>query len=238
VSRADQGSRPLVLVTGGNRGLGRAIADRFAATGHRVVTTWNSEPGGAHPQRRCDVRDARQVADLFAWIDEEHGDLDAVVSNAGYGYRDLTLHVSPERFRDVVDTNLVGSFLVAREAARRMVRRRAGSIVLVSSTAALVGPASIASYAAAKAGLVGLARSMAREVGSRRVRVNVVAPGLLENWAPISTAGPAWIERTPLGRAGTLEEVAAVVGFLCSPRARSVTGAVVPVDGGFAMGVL
>jgi len=229
---------PLVLVTGGNRGLGRAVADRFAATGHRVVVSWRTEPGGVHPEHRCDVRDPEQVAELFAWVDAEHGALDAVVSNAGYGYRDLTLHVAPERFADVVDTNLVGAFLVAREAARRMVRRRHGSIVLVSSTAGLYGPPAIASYAAAKAGLVGLARSMAREVGSRGVRVNVVAPGLLENWSTVSTAGPEWIEHTPLGRAGTLDEVAATIAFLCSPRARAITGSVLPVDGGFGMGIL
>ncbi len=238
MSVSDPVDAPLALVTGGTRGLGRAIADRFGADGWRVVVSWRTAPGGVHPEHPCDVRDAAQVEALFTWIDDAHGPLDAVVANAGYGHRDLTLHERPDRFRDVVDTNLTGAFLVAREAARRMVRRRRGAIVLVSSTAALYGPASIGSYAAAKSGLVGLARSMAREVGPRGVRVNVVAPGLLENWAPLSDAAPAWIDHTPLGRAGTLAEVAGATTFLCSSRATAITGAVLPVDGGFAMGIL
>ncbi|MFN8039923.1 MAG: SDR family oxidoreductase [Acidimicrobiales bacterium] len=228
---------PVAVVTGGNRGVGLACARALAADGHRVVVTWRTEPGPDFPGVRCDVRDPDAVDAAFDQIEAEHGPVAVLVANAGTAERNLAIRMKPSSFADVVGTNLVGSFAAARRAAQTMVRRRQGRLVFVSSTSALYGTPGVASYSASKAGLIGLCRSLARELGSRGITANVVAPGLLENMRDLAPGADDWIARTPLGRVGRVEEAAAVVRFLCSPRAAAITGTVFPVDGGFGMGI-
>lgn len=228
----------VAVVTGGARGLGLACARALADDGHRVVVTWRSEPPPTDlPGVRCDVRDPDEVDSAFTTIEADHGPIGKLVCNAGTAERNLAVRMTPDSFRDVVATNLIGSFLVARRAATSMLERRYGRIVFISSVSALYGTPGVSSYAASKAGLIGLCRSLAREVGSRNITANVVAPGLLENLAPQVPPAERWIADTPLRRVGTVEEAAAVVAFLCSTRAAFVTGAVLTVDGGYAMGL-
>lgn len=225
------------VVVGGNRGLGLGIADHLAEVGHHVVVTWRSAPGPRHEGVRCDVTDAAQVDAAFAAIQDQHGTPSAVVVNAGTAAIDLLLRPHDAKFRDVLDTNLMGSLYAARAAGRMMARARRGSIVLISSVSALYGTGGLGAYAASKAGQIGLARTLARELGRRNVTVNVVAPGVMEHGIDLIRDPDAWLADTPLGRAGQLSELGAVVAFLASERARFITGAVVPVDGGFAMGM-
>lgn len=228
----------VAVVTGGNRGLGHACAEALAAAGERVVVTWRTDPpAGPWPSVHCDVSDEASVDTAFDEIEREHGPVGKVVCNAGTAERNLAIRMTASSFTDVIATNLTGSFLVARRAAVSMVRRRYGRIVFISSVSALYGTPGVSSYAASKAGLIGLSRSLARELGSRHVTSNVVAPGLLENKVEAATGADQWIADTPMHRVGTMAEAAAVVRFLCSERAGFVTGAVIPVDGGFAMGV-
>lgn len=233
----------LAVVTGGSGALGRACADELSRQGHRVAVTWHTRPVTDLPGVACDVTDADRVEVAFAELAAAHGPIEVVVANAGFARLDLAVRAKVGDFRDVVDTNLTGAFLCARTAAMGMLRRRRGRIVLVASVAALYGIPGYSSYSASKAGMIGLARSMARELGGRGVTVNVVAPGLLDNAvgrlddAHANRAIPAeWAQATPLGRPGTLREVASAVAFLAGPRAGFITGAVLPVDGGFAMG--
>jgi 3-oxoacyl-[acyl-carrier protein] reductase len=231
-----------VLVTGGNRGIGLATAKLFAAQGNRVAITYRSEaPADAEGLLavRCDVTDAQQIEDAFAAIDAELGPVEIVVSNAGITRDNLVLRMKDDDFTAVLDANLTAGFRVAKRAVKGMMKARWGRIVFVSSIVGAVGQAGQANYAASKAGLVGLARSLAKEFASRGITVNVVAPG------PIATdmldALPeerrtAMAQAVPLGRLGSPEEVAAVICFLASDAAAYVTGAVVPVDGGMAMG--
>jgi 3-oxoacyl-[acyl-carrier protein] reductase len=231
-----------VLVTGGNRGIGLATAKLFAAQGNRVAITYRSEPPADAEGLlavRCDVTDAQQVDDAFATIDGELGPVEVVVSNAGITRDNLVLRMKDDDFTAVLDANLTAGFRVARRGVKGMMKGRWGRIVFVSSIVGAAGQAGQANYAASKAGLVGLARSLAKEFASRGITVNVVAPG------PIATdmldALPeerraAMAEAVPLGRLGSPEEVAAVICFLASDAAAYVTGAVVPVDGGMAMG--
>jgi 3-oxoacyl-[acyl-carrier protein] reductase len=231
-----------VLVTGGNRGIGLATAKLFAAQGNRVAITYRSEPptdAEGLLAVRCDVTDAQQIDDAFATIDGELGPVEVVVSNAGITRDNLVLRMKDDDFTAVLDANLTAGFRVARRAVKGMMKGRWGRIVFVSSIVGAAGQAGQANYAASKAGLVGLARSLAKEFASRNITVNVVAPG------PISTdmldALPeerraAMAQAVPLGRLGSPEEVAAVICFLASDAAAYVTGAVVPVDGGMAMG--
>jgi 3-oxoacyl-[acyl-carrier protein] reductase len=231
-----------VLVTGGNRGIGLATAKLFAAQGNRVAITYRSEvPTDAEGLLavRCDVTDAQQIEDAFATIDADLGPVEVVVSNAGITRDNLVLRMKDDDFTAVLDANLTAGFRVARRAVKSMMKARWGRIVFVSSIVGTVGQAGQANYAASKAGLVGLARSLAKEFATRGITVNVVAPG------PIATdmldALPeerrtAMAEAVPLGRLGSPEEVAAVICFLASDAAGYVTGAVVPVDGGMAMG--
>jgi len=234
----------VVLVTGGNRGIGLACALAFAADGHRVAVTCRSEAPAelvdagilAVP---CDVTDSATVDAAFATIEEELGPVEVLVANAGITRDGLVLRMSDGDFTDVLDANLTGAFRVARRAVRGMMKARWGRIILVSSIAGRIGQTGQANYAASKAGLVGLGRSLAKEFASRNVTVNVVAPGpiLTDMLAALPEEQQAdYAEAVPLGRLGQAGEVAAAVTFLASDGAAYVTGAVLPVDGGLFMG--
>jgi 3-oxoacyl-[acyl-carrier protein] reductase len=231
----------IVLVTGGARGIGLACAERFAALGDRVAVTYNSSPP---PERffgvRCDVTSGEQVEAAFDAVEQHFGGpVEVLVSNAGITKDGLLLRMSEDDFSSVVDANLTGTYRVVKRAAKGMLRARAGRIVMLSSVVGLLGSAGQANYAASKAGLVGFARSLARELGSRSITVNVVAPG------PVATDMTAVLgddriaaltAAVPLGRVADPDEIAGVVAFLASPDAAYITGAVIPVDGGLGMG--
>jgi 3-oxoacyl-[acyl-carrier protein] reductase len=234
----------VVLVTGGNRGIGLACALAFAADGHRVAVTCRGEAPAelvdagilAVP---CDVTDSATVDTAFATIEEKLGPVEILVANAGITRDGLVLRMSDGDFTDVIDANLTGAFRVARRAVRGMMKARWGRIILVSSIAGRVGQTGQANYAASKAGLVGLGRSLAKEFASRNVTVNVVAPGpiLTDMLAALpDDQQAAYAEAVPLGRLGQAEEVAAAIAFLASDAASYITGAVLPVDGGLFMG--
>ncbi|MFF9778318.1 3-oxoacyl-ACP reductase FabG [Streptomyces sp. NPDC013978] len=229
-----------VLVTGGNRGIGLAIARRFAAAGDHVAVTYRSEAPPASEgflAVRCDVTDGAQVDQAFKEAETAHGPVTVLVANAGAARDRLLVRMSEEDFVSVVDTNLTGAFRVARRAVRGMLRTGHGRIVLLSSTAALHGSPGQTNYAAAKAGLVGFARSLTQELGSRDITCNVVAPGLTEtdmSRALTPEQRRALLSTTPAGRPGTPEEVADAVAFLVG--AGYVRGAVIPVDGGAGLG--
>jgi 3-oxoacyl-[acyl-carrier protein] reductase len=230
-----------VLVTGGGRGIGLACARRFARDGDRVAVTYNTT---APPDDvfgvRCDVTSTSDVDAAFTAV-EEHlgGPVEVLVSNAGITRDGLLLRMSEDDFRDVVDANLTAAYRVAKRAVRGMVKARSGRIVLVSSVVGLLGSAGQANYAASKAGLVGFARSLARELGSRSITVNVVAPGPVATDMTAALGEERIAELTaavPLGRMADPDEVAGVISFLASPDAAYITGAVIPVDGGLGMG--
>jgi 3-oxoacyl-[acyl-carrier protein] reductase len=239
----------VVLVTGGTRGIGAACVAWFLANGDQVATTYRSDdppppPEGSDPDRlmavRCDVRSSDEVETAFAAIEARWGPVEVLVANAGITMDSLLLRMSEQAFTDVVDANLTGAFRVAKRATAKMLRLHAGRIIFVSSVGAFVGLPGQANYAASKAGLVGMARAIAREVGSRQITVNVVAPGLIDTDMTASLGAERVAVMTgqvPLGRAGSAQDVAAVVGFLASASAAYVTGAVVPVDGGLGMGL-
>jgi 3-oxoacyl-[acyl-carrier protein] reductase len=228
-----------VVVTGGARGIGLACARAFAADGDQVAVLSRASTTDEFLCLPCDVGDAAQVDAAFSKVEAELGPVRVVVSNAGITRDTLLARMSEDDFRTVLDTNLVGAFHVARRAIGTMMRARWGRLVFVSSVVALSGGPGQANYAASKAGLIGLARSIAREYGSRNITANVVAPG------PIATdmldaAGESRVAEikatVPAGRLGEPDEVAAVIRFLTSPEAGYVNGAVVPVDGGMGMG--
>ncbi|MEJ7628255.1 MAG: beta-ketoacyl-ACP reductase [Nocardioidaceae bacterium] len=229
-----------VLVTGGNRGIGRVIAQAFADVGDQVAVTYRSgEPPEGFLGVRCDVTDTTAVDEAFATIEEEHGPVEVLVANAGITRDGLLLRMSDDDWQAVLETNLTGSFRVAKRAAKGMLRLRRGRIVLVSSVVGLLGSAGQVNYAASKSGLVGMARSMARELGSRSITTNVVAPGLVETdmTSELPEARKAeYLKAIPLGRYATSQEVAAAVRWLASDEAGYITGAVIPVDGGLGMG--
>jgi len=232
----------VVLVTGGNRGIGLACAKAFAAAGHKVAITHRSAAptdAGDLLCVQCDVTDTEQVEAAFTEIEEKLGPVEVLVSNAGMTIDKLVLRMTDEDFSDVIDANLVGGFRAARRAVPKMMRARWGRIIFIGSVVGSVGQAGQANYAASKAGLVGLARSLAREFASRNVTVNVVAPGPIatDMFAAVDDAMRESItSAVPLGRMGQPDEIAAAVSFLASDEAGYITGAVLPVDGGLGMG--
>jgi len=229
-----------VLVTGGNRGIGRAIAEAFSRNGDQVAITYRSgEPPEGFLAVRCDVTDPESVENAFVEVEEAQGPVEVLVANAGITRDQLMLRMSEEDWAAVLDTNLTGSFRVAKRAARGMLRMRRGRIVFISSVVGLLGSAGQVNYAASKAGLVGMARSLARELGSRSITANVVAPGFVETEMTAVLADEKKAEyraKIPMQRYATVEEVAGVVRWLASDDAGYVTGAVIPVDGGLGMG--
>jgi 3-oxoacyl-[acyl-carrier protein] reductase len=229
-----------VLVTGGNRGIGLAIARAFAEAGDSVTITHRSgEPPDGLAGVRCDVTDQSSVTAAFSAVEERQGAVEVLVANAGVTRDTLLLRMSDDDFSAVVDTNLTGAFRVIRQAARGMLRARKGRIVLIGSVVGLIGSPGQVNYAATKAGLVGMARSIARELGSRGITVNVVAPGFVESdmTAALSDERRAEIlGGIPLGRYASPDEVAKVVRWVASDEAAYITGAIIPVDGGLGMG--
>ena len=229
-----------VLVTGGNRGIGRAIAEAFVAAGDQVAVTHRSgEPPEGALGVRCDVTDADSVEAAFAEVEQAHGPVEVLVANAGITRDTLLLRMSEDDWSSVIETNLTGSYRVAKRAAKGMLRLRRGRLVFISSVVGLLGSAGQVNYAASKAGLIGMARSLARELGSRSITANVVAPGFVET--EMTAVLPQeqqeqYQSQIPLGRFASVEEVAAVVQWLASDAAGYVTGAVIPVDGGLGMG--
>jgi 3-oxoacyl-[acyl-carrier protein] reductase len=229
-----------VLVTGGNRGIGRAIAQTFLDAGHRVAITSRdgSGPEGALAVA-ADVTDAASIDAAFARVEAELGPVEVVVANAGITRDTLLMRMSEQDFTDVVDTNLGGAFRVVQRASKGMLRAKWGRVVLISSVVGLYGGPGQVNYAASKAGLVGIARSITRELGGRGITANVVAPGFIETdmTAELDEKTQAEYKKAiPAGRYGTPEEIAAVVRWIASDEAAYISGAVIPVDGGLGMG--
>jgi 3-oxoacyl-[acyl-carrier protein] reductase len=229
-----------VLVTGGNRGIGLAIARRFAAAGDRVtVTSRSGEPVGDLTVAKCDVTDSGQVDQAFSATEAAQGPVEVLVANAGITRDNLIALMSEDDFTGLLDTNLTGAFRVVKRAVRPMIRMRRGRIIVISSVVGMSGSGGQANYAASKAALVGLARSLARELGSRNITVNVVAPGFVDT--DMTAALPddrkaEILNSIPLKRYATADDVAGVVEFLAGEAAAYITGAIVPVDGGMGMG--
>ncbi len=229
-----------VLVTGGNRGIGLAIAQAFAKQGDRVAITHRGTgaPEGLYGVT-CDITDAVAVDAAFTAVEADLGPVEVLVANAGVTHDTLLMRMSEEQFTNVLDTNLTGAWRCARRAATKMVRGRWGRMVFISSVVALYGGAGQVNYAASKAGLVGMARSITRELGTRNVTANVVAPGFIET--DMTAALPEerrseYLKAIPAGRFATTDEVAAVVTWLAGDAAGYISGAVIPVDGGLGMG--
>ena len=236
-------STEVTVVTGGNRGIGAAIARRLVESGHRVVVAsrTGTGPDGCAPTGTVsmDVSSAASIADGLSEIEETYGPVGVLVANAGITKDNLLMRMSDEDIDAVVQTNLSGSIRLCRGVARGMIRAKTGRIVLISSVVGLLGSAGQVNYAASKAGLVGAARSLARELGSRGITVNVVAPGFVETdmTAELDEGRRDQIlGAIPLGRYAAADEVAAVVEFLVGPDAGYITGSVIPVDGGLGMG--
>lgn len=230
----------VVLITGGSRGIGLATAKRFKALGDRVAITYNSSPP---PEGffavKCDVTSSADVDDAFKAVEQHFGTVEILVSNAGMTKDMLLLRMSEDDFTEVIDANLTAAYRVAKRAAQGMLKARKGRIIFVSSVVGLLGSAGQANYSASKSGLVGLARSIARELGSRSITANVVAPG------PVATDMLAALSEdrrealtaaVPLGRLASPDEVAGTIAFLASADAAFITGAIIPVDGGLGMG--
>jgi 3-oxoacyl-[acyl-carrier protein] reductase len=229
-----------VLVTGGNRGIGLAIAQAFAAQGDKVAVTHRGSgaPDGIFGVE-CDITDTAQVDAAFAKVEAELGPVEVLVANAGITDDTLLLRMSEDQFTRVIDTNLTGAFRVAKRASTKMLRARWGRMIFISSVVGLYGSAGQVNYAASKAGLVGMARSITRELGSRNITANVVAPGFIETdmtGALPEATKAEYIRNIPLGRMATPQEVASVVAWLSTDAAGYITGAVIPVDGGLGMG--
>ena len=229
-----------VLVTGGNRGIGYAIAREFVAQGHRVAVTARSGEGPEGTLTvRADVTDAESIDRAFSHVEAELGPVEVVVANAGITRDTLLMRMSEEEFTTVVDTNLTGAFRVVKRASKGMLKARFGRIVLISSVVGLYGGAGQVNYSASKAALVGMARSITRELGSRNITANVVAPGFIETdmTDELPEAQQAEYKKSiPAGRFATPDEVAKVVAWIAGDDAGYISGAVIPVDGGLGMG--
>ena len=229
-----------ILVTGGNRGIGKAIAEEFVAQGHRVAVTVRSGEGPAGTLSViADVTDAASLDSAFETIEEKLGPVEVLVANAGITRDMLMLRMTDEDFEEVLNTNLTGAFRVVKRATKGMMKARFGRVILISSVVGLLGSAGHVNYSAAKSGLVGMARSITRALGSRGITANVVAPGLIET--DMSAALPEeqqeqYKKNIPAGRFATPVEVAKVVSWLASDDAAYISGAVIPVDGGLGMG--
>lgn len=230
-----------VLVTGGNRGIGRAIAEEFLAAGHRVAVTSRSGQGGPEGALTvaADVTDAASIDAAFTQVEAEYGPVEVLVANAGITKDTLLLRMKEEDFADVIDTNLTGAFRVIKRATKGLLRAKWGRVVLISSVVGLYGSPGQINYAASKSGLVGIARSLTRELGSRGITANVVAPGFIET--EMTAVLPEETQRQylasiPAGRFGEVREVAQTVRWLASDEAGYISGAVIPVDGGLGMG--
>jgi len=230
----------VVVVTGGNRGIGRSIAERFVARGDKVATIYR---GGDLPDGVFgaigDVSDSGSVDAAFSAIEAELGPVQVLVANAGVTRDGLLMRMSDEDFETVLDVNLTGAFRCARRASKGMIKARGGRIVFISSVVGLYGGAGQVNYSASKSGLVGMARSITRELGGRGITANVVAPGFIDT--DMTAALPqdrqdSYKAAIPAGRFATPEEVAGVVEFVASPAAAYISGAVIPVDGGLGMG--
>ncbi|MFT5204088.1 MAG: NAD(P)-dependent dehydrogenase (short-subunit alcohol dehydrogenase family) [Candidatus Aldehydirespiratoraceae bacterium] len=232
----------VVLITGGNRGIGLATAKRFQAAGYRVaVTARSGEADDADGLLvvKCDVTDTTSVNDAFGQIEDQLGAVEILVSNAGITKDGLVLRMGDDDFSEVLDANLTGGFRVAKRAVRGMMKARWGRIIFVSSVVGLGGQAGQANYAASKAGLTGLARSLAKEFATRNITVNIVAPGPIETdmlAALTDDQRAAMLGMVPAGRLGAPDEIAAAISFLASEDASFITGTVLPVDGGLSMG--
>lgn len=229
-----------VLVTGGNRGIGLAVAQRLAADGHKVAVTHR---GSGAPEGlfavQCDVTDSASVDAAFKAVEEHQGPVEVVVANAGITDDTLIMRMDEDQFTRVLDANLTGAFRVAKRATRGMLRSRFGRFVFLGSVVGLAGGPGQVNYAASKAGVIGLARSLTRELGSRSITANVVAPGFIDTDMTAAMEDKyreMAVQAIPLGRTGKPEDVAAVVSFLASDDSAYVSGAVLPVDGGLGMG--
>ena len=230
----------VALVTGGNRGIGLAIAQSLQAAGHRVVITYRS---GTPPQGfgavHMDVTDSQSIDTAFAKIEAEFGIPEIIVANAGITKDGLVMRMSDEDFESVIDANLTGAFRVSKRAVKGLLKLKRGRLIFIGSVVGGVGAAGQVNYSASKAGLVGMARSYARELGSRSITANVITPGFVETdmTADLDEKRRSEIAgQVPLGRFCSAQEIADVVTFIASPQASYITGAIIPVDGGLGMG--
>ncbi len=229
-----------VLVTGGNRGIGLAIARSFAAQGDKVAVTHRGSgaPDGLYGVR-CDVTDAKQIDAAFSEVEDAHGSVEVLVSNAGITDDTLLMRMAEEQFTRVIDANLTGAYRVAKRASRGMLKARWGRMIFISSVAGMLGSPGQVNYAASKSGLIGVARSITRELGGRNITANVVAPGFVTtdmSDAVTDDRRAQILAQVPAGRYGEADEIAAAVTFLASDAAGYISGAVLPVDGGLGMG--
>lgn len=233
-------SKPIALVTGANRGIGLAVASTLAADGfHVVIGTRSGDAIAGFDCVQLDVSSSQSVEDAFTLIESSWGVPEVIVCNAGKTKDALVMRMSDEDFSDVVDTNLTGAFRVARRATKGLLKLKRGRLIFIGSVVALLGSAGQVNYAASKAGLVGMARSFARELGSRGITSNVIAPGFVETdmTADLDQKRREEIaESIPLARFSNVQEIANVVSFIASDKAAYITGAVIPVDGGLGMG--